>query len=80
MFLLADFIQWLVHILLHRIPKLWEFHKVHHSVKEMGFAAHLRYHWMESIIYKTALYLPFTIAPAVSTLIELFKEVLIDKP
>lgn len=60
MFLLADFIQWLVHVLLHRIPKLWEFHKVHHSVKEMGFAAHLRYHWMESIIYKTALYLPLT--------------------
>jgi sterol desaturase/sphingolipid hydroxylase (fatty acid hydroxylase superfamily) len=25
---------------------------VHHSVKEMGFAAHLRYHWMENILYK----------------------------
>ena len=25
---------------------------VHHSVKEMVFAAHLRYHWMENILYK----------------------------
>jgi sterol desaturase/sphingolipid hydroxylase (fatty acid hydroxylase superfamily) len=37
---------------------MWEFHKVHHSVKEMGFAAHLRFHWMESIIYKTIQYVP----------------------
>ena len=36
----------------HRIPFLWRFHKVHHSVEEMGFAAHLRYHWMENIFYK----------------------------
>ncbi|MEM7041142.1 MAG: sterol desaturase family protein, partial [Bacteroidota bacterium] len=26
--------------------------KVHHSVEEMGFAAHLRYHWMENVVYK----------------------------
>jgi len=51
-FLLLDFVQWFTHILLHKIPAFWEFHKVHHSVKEMGFAAHLRYHWMENILYK----------------------------
>lgn len=51
-FLLLDFVQWITHILLHKFPILWEFHKVHHSVKEMGFAAHLRYHWMENILYK----------------------------
>jgi len=58
MFLIADFIQWNTHRLLHRVPWLWEFHKLHHSVKEMGFAAHLRYHWMESIVYKSIQYLP----------------------
>jgi sterol desaturase/sphingolipid hydroxylase (fatty acid hydroxylase superfamily) len=58
MFVLADFIQWNVHRLLHYSPWLWEFHKVHHSVEEMGFAAHLRYHWMETIVYKSILYLP----------------------
>ncbi|MEL6823040.1 MAG: sterol desaturase family protein, partial [Calditrichota bacterium] len=44
--------------LLHRVPFLWEFHKVHHSVAEMGFAAHLRYHWMENIVYRSLEYLP----------------------
>lgn len=47
-----DFVQWFTHILLHRFKFLWKFHKVHHSVKEMGFAAHLRYHWMENVLYK----------------------------
>lgn len=51
-FIVLDFVQWFTHILLHRIPVFWEFHKVHHSVSEMGFAAHLRYHWMENILYK----------------------------
>lgn len=51
-FVLLDFVQWMTHIALHKFPMLWRFHQVHHSVKEMGFAAHLRYHWMENILYK----------------------------
>ena len=51
-FIVLDFVQWFTHTLLHRFSFLWKFHKVHHSVKEMGFAAHLRYHWMENILYK----------------------------
>lgn len=51
-FIVLDFVQWITHVGLHRFPALWEFHKVHHSVAEMGFAAHLRYHWMENILYK----------------------------
>ncbi|WP_024768160.1 sterol desaturase family protein [Aquimarina macrocephali] len=51
-FIVLDFVQWFTHILLHKYPFLWRFHKIHHSVKEMGFAAHLRYHWMENIFYK----------------------------
>ncbi len=51
-FIILDFVQWFTHVLLHRFEFLWKFHKVHHSVKEMGFAAHLRYHWMENIFYK----------------------------
>jgi len=53
-FLLRDFVQWCVHVLLHRIPLLWRFHKLHHSVREMGFAAHLRYHFMENVVYQLA--------------------------
>ena len=51
-FVILDFVQWFTHVLLHKFQFLWKFHKVHHSVKEMGFAAHLRYHWMENIFYK----------------------------
>jgi len=58
LFIVRDFIQWNVHRLLHRVPWLWEFHKVHHSVREMGFAAHLRYHWMENVVYNALQYLP----------------------
>ena len=60
-FVVSDFVQWNTHRLLHRIPFLWNFHKVHHSVKEMGFAAHLRYHWMEPVVYKSLLYIPMAI-------------------
>lgn len=60
-FLISDFVQWNTHRLLHRVPWLWNFHKVHHSVKEMGFAAHLRYHWMEPVVYKSILYIPIAI-------------------
>ena len=58
LFVVRDFLQWNVHRLLHRVPWLWEFHKVHHSVEEMGFAAHLRYHWMENVVYRVLEYVP----------------------
>jgi len=58
MFVVADFIQWNIHRLLHRVPWLWEFHKIHHSIKEMGFAGHLRFHWMETVVYKSIQYIP----------------------
>ena len=58
LFLIRDFVQWNTHRLLHRLPFLWQFHKVHHSVRQMGFAAHLRYHWMENVVYRTLEYLP----------------------
>jgi len=60
-FFVSDFVQWNTHRLLHHTPWLWNFHKVHHSVKEMGFAAHLRYHWMEPVVYKSLLYIPLAL-------------------
>lgn len=58
MFVVLDFVSWSVHVMLHRVPALWEFHKLHHSVEEMGFAAHLRYHWMENVVYSAFKYIP----------------------
>ncbi len=58
MFVFRDFIQYWVHRLLHRVPRLWAFHKVHHSVTQMGFAAHLRSPWMETVVYRVLEYIP----------------------
>lgn len=60
-FILRDFVQWNVHRLLHQNLFLWGFHKVHHSVKEMGFSAHLRYHWVENVVYRSIEYIPLAI-------------------
>lgn len=58
LFILNDFIQWNVHRMLHKIPFLWQFHQLHHSIEQMGFAGHLRFHWAETIVYKSILYIP----------------------
>ncbi|WP_299106403.1 sterol desaturase family protein [uncultured Tenacibaculum sp.] len=60
-FIVIDFVQWFTHTLLHKYEFLWNFHKVHHSVKQMGFAAHLRYHWMEPVVYNSMKYIPLAI-------------------
>jgi 3-mercaptopyruvate sulfurtransferase SseA/sterol desaturase/sphingolipid hydroxylase (fatty acid hydroxylase superfamily) len=56
-FVATDFVQWFTHVILHRFDFLWRFHKVHHSVEQMGFAAHLRYHWMENVFYTPMKYI-----------------------
>jgi sterol desaturase/sphingolipid hydroxylase (fatty acid hydroxylase superfamily) len=56
--LVSDLLQWCVHNLLHRVPWLWQFHKLHHSVKQMDFLANFRFHWAELVVYRTLLWLP----------------------
>ncbi len=60
-FVVRDFVQWWIHRLLHYSDRLWKFHQVHHSVEQMGFAAHLRYHWMENVVYRTLEYIPLAL-------------------
>ena len=57
-FLVMDFMQWCIHNLLHRVPWLWEFHKVHHSIEHMDWAGSMRFHWAEIVVYKTLQYMP----------------------
>ncbi|MEM9866026.1 MAG: sterol desaturase family protein [Myxococcota bacterium] len=58
MLVARDFLHYWIHRVLHRIPWLWRFHRVHHSTTQMGFAAHLRFHWMETVVYRTLEYIP----------------------
>ncbi len=57
----SDFIEWVVHNLLHRVNILWKIHRVHHSIKTMDWIGNFRFHWGETIIYSTFKYLPLTL-------------------
>ncbi len=58
---LKDFVEWNIHRLLHRVPWLWEFHKLHHSIRELDWIGNFRFHWGEIFVYKTLAYLPLVI-------------------
>ncbi len=59
--LIKDFVSWLTHILLHRVPWMWQFHKLHHSITELDWIGNFRFHWMEIIIYRAFTYFPLVI-------------------
>jgi sterol desaturase/sphingolipid hydroxylase (fatty acid hydroxylase superfamily) len=54
----VDLLDWMVHNLLHRVPVLWAFHKVHHSITDMDFLGAFRFHWMEPVIYNSLKFTP----------------------
>ena len=56
-----DLFRWGIHNLLHRVPALWEFHKVHHSIVDMDWIGDWRFHWVEVIVYQSILYIPATL-------------------
>lgn len=51
LFLLDDFTRYILHLLLHKVPFLWEFHKVHHSAKVLTPFTIYRTHPVESYLY-----------------------------
>ena len=59
--LLKDFIEWNVHWVLHNVPWLWEFHKLHHSIEELDWIGNFRFHWVEIVVYKTVSYVPLVV-------------------
>ncbi len=74
-FFVKDFLEWCVHNLLHRVPFLWQFHKVHHSIHDMDWIGVMRFHWMEKLIYDSFKYLllvPLGIAPDVMLWLAIF--------
>lgn len=54
----SDFLQWCIHNLLHRVPWLWTFHKVHHSITTMDWIGNWRFHWVEILVYRSLQWLP----------------------
>lgn len=51
MFLAYEFGYWLDHYLAHKIPLLWEFHKVHHSAEVLTPLTNARVHPVDSLVF-----------------------------
>lgn len=51
LFVFDDFTRFLLHYILHKVPFLWEFHKVHHSATVLTPMTIYRSHPVESYLY-----------------------------
>lgn len=51
LFVFSDLTRYILHRLLHEVPILWEFHKVHHSAKILNPLTFYRIHPVENILY-----------------------------
>ena len=47
---IGDFFTYLIHYAMHKIPMLWEFHKIHHSATSLNPMTQYRIHPVELII------------------------------
>lgn len=52
---ISDFIQYWLHRAFHE-TKLWEFHKIHHSIKTLDWLAGSRLHLVDILIVRTVVY------------------------
>ncbi len=59
--MLKDFLEWMIHIMLPRVPWLWTFHKVHHSIRELDWIGNFRFHIAEIVVYKSLTYFPLVV-------------------
>lgn len=51
LFLAYEFAYWLDHWLKHRVPVLWQFHKVHHQAESLSLLTNGRVHPVDTIIF-----------------------------
>jgi sterol desaturase/sphingolipid hydroxylase (fatty acid hydroxylase superfamily) len=55
---LTDLVQYWMHRSFHRIPFLWNFHAVHHSVRTMDWLASSRMHFLEIVVLRGVTVIP----------------------
>ncbi len=51
LFVFSDFTRYWLHRLMHRVPWLWEFHKVHHSAEVLTPVTFYRVHPVENLLF-----------------------------
>lgn len=70
-FVVLDFAVWLSHVLSHKIPLFWRFHRMHHADRDIDVTTAIRFHPIEivlSMIWKAAWVLVLG-APAAAVII-----------
>ena len=53
LFLVDDLLRYVLHYAEHRIPLLWEFHKVHHSAESLNFITAERHHPLSTLWFQS---------------------------
>ena len=67
LFLAAELGSYITHWLSHRIPALWELHKVHHSAEALTPATVFRVHPLEGVLFANVLALTMGVTDAALT-------------
>jgi sterol desaturase/sphingolipid hydroxylase (fatty acid hydroxylase superfamily) len=71
LFLAYEFGYWFDHYLSHRIPLLWDFHKVHHTAEVLSPLTNFRVHPIDSLVFGNILGLSLGITGGVVTFLQL---------
>lgn len=45
--LIGDFLVWLSHLVVHKVPFFWQFHAIHHSQRQLNLFTSLRMHGLD---------------------------------
>lgn len=61
LFVVDDFIRFVVHYCEHKIPILWELHKVHHSATALNFLTAERHHPLSIVVFQFAISFGFLV-------------------
>jgi len=59
--LVADLSQYVTHRAFHRIPFLWRFHAIHHSIETMDWVAGSRSHYVDILLTRGLILIPMTL-------------------
>lgn len=59
--LVTDFSQYWVHRAFHRVPLLWRFHRIHHSVTKMDWLAGSRLHIVDILVTRSLSLIPMVL-------------------
>ncbi|MGH9816546.1 MAG: sterol desaturase family protein [Candidatus Acidiferrales bacterium] len=57
----SDFSEYWIHRWMHRVPWLWRFHAIHHSIEKMDWLAASRLHLVDIVIVRAVTFIPLFI-------------------